>query len=460
MAKRDLRHFLEVLSRNGEVRTLTETVDPRYELGEFLRQLDRDDEPALLFEKVKGHTLRVAGNLVGTRRRLALAFDLESEDALYDALSPERNLKPRRVENAPVKEVVRKGRRVDLTSLPVPIYHAGDANPYLTCGVVTSRGPSDATRSMGLHRIEVKGPRRMGIHLSNPPIARFAREAEQAGKPLGVAVSLGVHPLVLLASILYNPTEDKTAVAGGLMRSALDLVPCETVGVEVPALAEIVIEGNILPGVREKEGPFGEITGYYHTDQSHVIEVTAITQRKDAIVQALHPTAREVALLIGPAVELAILETAHRNGFPVRRVAVHPATNGTHAVLAISKTHESEPRQLLHFVLAAVGSLKHAVVVDEDVDVTDPGDVEWAVATRFRGDTGLVRLTGMKARGIDLVKDSNGMIAKVGIDATAPLDTRKKFARIGVPEKTRRAVAGKIARLRSMAGATRLRDSS
>lgn len=392
--------------------------------------------------------MRVAGNLVGTRRRLALAFDLDSEDGLYGALSPARSLKPRRVETAPVKEVVLKGaRRVDLTALPVPTYHESDANPYLTCGVVTSRGPLDGTRSMGLHRIEVKGPRRMGIHLSNPPIARFAREAEQAGKPLGVAVSLGVHPLVLLASILFNPTEDKTAVAGGLMRSALDLVPCETVGAEVPALAEIVVEGNILPGVREKEGPFGEITGYYHTDESHVIEVTAITHRRNAIMQALHPTAREVAVLIGPATELAVLNAARRGGFPVQRVAVRPSTNGTHAVLSIRKTHASEPKQLLHFALAGIGSLKHAIVVDDDVDAANPDDVEWAVSTRFRGDAGVVRLAGMRARSIDLMKDPDGSITKVGIDATAPLGAGGKFVRVAVPETTRQTVTRKIAGL-------------
>jgi len=451
MAKRDLRHFLDVLRQNGELFTLAEAVDLRYELGEFLRQLDNEGAPAVLFERVNRHSMRVAGNLVGTRRRLALAFDLENEDELYAALSPERQLHPRRVKTGPVKEVVLKApRHADLTSLPIPIYHGSDSNPYITCGVVTATGPLDGTRSMGLHRIEIKGPRRMGIHLSNPPIARFAREAEQARKPLGIAISLGVHPLILLASILFNPADDKTAVASSLMRSPIDLIPCETVAAEVPALAEIVIEGKVLPEAREKEGPFGEITGYYHTDESHVIDVTAITHRKDAIMQALHPTAREVAVLIGPTTEMAILRTARSSGFPIRQVAVRPSTNGAHAVLSIRKTHESEPKQLLHFVLAGIGSLKHAVVVDDDVDVESPDDVEWAVATRFRGDTGLVCMAGMRARSIDLVKDENGLITKVGVDATAPVNARGKFARIGAPGATQRAVAKKIARLKGV----------
>ena len=113
-------------------------------------------------------------------------------------------------------------------------------------------------------------------------------------------------------------------------------------------------------------------------------------------------------------------------------------------MLSIRKTHASEARQLLHFVLAAVGSLKHAVVVDDDVDVTDPDDVDWAVSTRFRGDNGLVRLAGMKARSIDLIKDMEGLITKVGIDATAPVNARRTFARVGVPAKTQQAVRERI----------------
>jgi len=443
MAKRDLRHFLDILSANGELLVLDEPVDLRYELGEFLRQLDTG--PAVLFRNVTNHSMAVTGNLVGTRKRLALAFGLENTAGLSDALSPKRNLKPRRVQTGPVKEVVLKGpRRVDLTSLPFPTYHERDSNPYITCGVVTSKGPLDGTRSMGLHRIEIKGPNRMGIHLSNPPIARFAHEAEQRGKPLGIAVSLGVHPLILLGSILFNPSDDKTAVASSLMGSAIDLVPCETVAAEVPALAEIVVEGKILPNVREMEGPFGEITGYYHADESHVIEVTAVTHRKDAIVQALHPTVHEVSVLVGPASELAISRMTRQNGFPVREVAIRPATNGTHAVLSMKKAHESEPKQLLHFLLAGVTYLKHAVVVDDDVDVTSPDDVEWAISTRFRGDSGLVSLPAMKARSIDLIKDADGLITKVGIDATAPLKSREVFTRIAVPGEVRDAVAKRL----------------
>jgi len=447
MAKRDLRHFLELLDKQGELLTVYEPVDLRYELGEFLRQLDHPSGPAVAFRNIKDHSMAVAGNLVGTRKRLALAFGLEAEDGLAEALSPKRNLKPRSVKTGPVKEVVLKGpHRADLTTIPFPVYHEGDSNPYITCGVVTSKGPLDGARSMGLHRIEIKGPDRMGIHLSNPPIARFAQEAEERGKPLGIAISLGVHPLILLGSILFNPSADKTAVASSLMGSAIDLVPCATVAAEVPALAEVVIEGKILPGIRETEGPFGEITGYYHADESHVIEVTAITHRRDAIMQALHPTVHEVAVLIGPATELSILRLAREQGFPVREVAIRPSTNGTHAVLSIAKTHEAEATQLLHFLLAGVTHLKHAVVVDDDVDVTDPNDVEWAISTRLRADRGLVTLPAMKARSIDLIKDPDGLITKVGIDATAPINSGAVFTRISVPAKTKQTVARKLAR--------------
>ncbi len=446
----DLRHFLGQLRKHGELLAVSDEVDLRYELCEFLHQADRAHGPALAFERIKGHSMKVVGNLVGTKKRLALAFGLTNENKLLEVYRKRRGSvgRPRRVKDGPVKEVIlRNGKQVDLNALPIPTYHEDDAGPYITCGILTAKDPQTGARSMGLHRLQVKGSRRLGVHLANPPISHFVAKAEENNRPLDVAISLGVHPILLLASIVSAPTEDKIAIAGSLLGSPLALARCDTSDVDIPAHAEVVIEGRVLPKVREPEGPFGETSGYYFSDQSHVIEVTAITHRKDPILQALHPTSREVALLCGPAGEAEIVQMLHEKGFAVEDVALSAPSGRTHVVIALKKRHDSDPKQLLHFLLAGVPYIKHAVVVDADVDVQDPRDMEWAIATRVQGDEDLVIMPGLRGRSIDPSHKKDMIGAKVGIDATVPLAEKPRFKRIGVPADVSRSVATRLTKL-------------
>lgn len=444
MPTKDLRHFLDLLAKNGELLTIRDEVDPRFEVSELLRQFDKIGGPALLFENVKGRSIQVVGNLVGTKKRLALAFGLQSEEKLLETYQRRRSRKvqPRRVRGGPVRQVViQDGRKIDLLALPMPTYHEGDGGPYITCGVAIAKDPASGLRSMGLHRLHIKGKRKMGIHLSNPPIARFAAEAERNNQPLDVAITLGVHPIILLASIVSSASEDKLAIASSLLGSPIPLVKCETVDAEAPADAELVIEGKILPGVRETEGPFGETSGYYFSDASHVIEVTAITCRKNPILQALHPTVREVALLGGPAGEAEMIQMLRQKGFQVCDLAISRFSNRTHVALSLRKNHDSEPRQLLHLLLSGVPYIKHAVAVDDDVNVQDPQDIEWAIATRFQGDEDLVVIPNLRARAIDPSTKQGNFTTKVGLDATMPVRERDRFRRIGVPRDVREKVS-------------------
>jgi 2,5-furandicarboxylate decarboxylase 1 len=300
---------------------------------------------------------------------------------------------------------------------------------------------------MGLHRIHIKGKRKMGVHLTNPPIAAFAAEAEKQGVPLEVALSIGVHPVMLIASIVSSPREDKVALASSLLAGPINMVRCKTVDLQVPADAEITIEGKVLPGVREPEGPFGETSGYYFSDESHVIEATAVTHRRSPIFQALHPMAREVLFLGGPAGEAEMIRMLREKGFDVKQLVVTHASNRTHVVVCLRKIHDADPHQLLHFLLAGVPYVKHALVVDEDVNVQDAGDVEWAIATRFQADRDMVVIPHMRARSIDPSNLKGGFMTKLGFDATVPLSEKEKYKRIGVPAEVRRKVAQMIQRL-------------
>jgi 2,5-furandicarboxylate decarboxylase 1 len=242
------------------------------------------------------------------------------------------------------------------------------------------------------------------------------------------------------------------AIASSLLGGPLALTKCETSDVDVPAHAEVVIEGKVLPNLREPEGPFGETSGYYFADNSHVIEVTAITHRKNPILQALHPTSQEVALLCGPSGEAELVEKLRAKGFDVKELALSAASGRTHVALSLKKRHESDPKQLLHYLLAGVSFIKHAVIVDDDVDVRDARDVEWAIATRVQADEDLVILPGLRGRSIDPSQKPGLITAKLGIDATVPVAERPRYKRIDVPPKIKDEVAKRLAALKSQIG--------
>ncbi len=451
----DLRNYLTVLQEHAELLSVTDPVDLRFELGEILRQVDQLHGPALRFEQIRGQSMKVVGNLVATPKRLALAFGLKNESKLLETYRKRRGRagKPRRVKDGPVKEVVLRGvKQVDLNALPIPTYHEDDGGPYITCGILTAKDPLTGLRSMGLHRLQVKGSPRLGVHLTNPPISHFVAKAETANRPLDVAVSLGVHPIILLAAIVSAPTEDKVAIASSLLGAPLALTKCESSQVDVPAYAEVVIEGKVLPNIREPEGPFGETSGYYFADNSHVIEVTAVSHRKNPLLQALHPTSQEVSLLCGPAGEAELMEMLRTKGFDVVDLALSTASGRTHVALSLKKRHESDPRHLLHYLLAGVSFIKHAVVLDDDIDVHDARDVEWAIATRVQGDVDLVTIPGLRGRSIDPSQKPGLFTAKLGIDATVPAAERRRYKRIGVPLAVRETAAKKLATIMSQFG--------
>ena len=429
------RDFLHLLEGEGQLLRIQENVNPRFELSQILKEIDRRGGPALLFERVTGYSYPVAGNLLGTRHRLALLFGT-SEEHITEEYERRRGrlIPPITAPHAPCQEVVvqEQGDLDILKILPIPTYHEKDGGPYITCGVLFAKDPLTGQRGVGLHRLHVKGKNRLGVHLSNPPISQFQANAEALGNPLEVAIALGVDPLILMASIVRMPSGDKLALAGGLRGEAVEVVRGTHVGVEVPARAEAVLEGRILPGVREDEGPFGETSGYYFQDRSHVIEITAITHRDRPITQALHPMSHEVTMLAGASAEAELLRFLRAEGYQVRHLHLTGGTSRPHALVSLRKSHDGEPKQLLHLLLSHSPWIKHAAVLDDDVDIHDPEDVEWALSTRVQGDRDLVILSGLPGRSID-PSTRNGFASKVGVDATVPIAERERYVRPRVP---------------------------
>jgi 2,5-furandicarboxylate decarboxylase 1 len=419
MAYRDLRDFLDALG--GDVKRVAEPMAPRFEIAAALRQA-RADAPALLFEQVTGHPgWRVAGNLIANRKRLAQAFGATPE-ALAEAYleRKQRGLDPVTAADAPVKQVIATHGDDLLGALPILTHHERDAGPYITTGVVLCRDPASGRRGMGIHRMMVKGGRRLGILLANPPLSLFHAAAEARGEPLEIAVALGLEPAVVVASVVkVGPlVPDKMAVAGALRGAPVEMVAAETVALQVPARAEIVIEGRVLPGVREPEGPFGENTGAYFSNTSPVIEVSAVTHRREPIYPGLTPWGNDVDMLLWLAAGTEMLGQLRAQVAGVVDLELSGGTAGFAMVVAVHGTPRTEVRRLIQLALALDKRLKMVTVVDDDVDIRDPRALAWALATRLRPARDTIIVDGTEVYVIDPAGGAPGEGSKIGFDAT------------------------------------------
>ena len=428
----DLRSFLAQVqaATPDEFLAVREEIDPRYVATSLVTELERQRRyPILLFEKVRGATFPVVTNVMGTRARFALPMGVPVHEVSQEyARRVKREVPPRVVDAGPVHDNVLTGDAVDVGQLPILSHFPIDAAPYITAGLVFCRDPHNpAVDTFGFHRIQYKGlPNRLGISLhSRRRVWEYQRRAEELGRPLGVAVVLGTHPLLALASLsLVGPDRGKLETAGALLDEPVDVVPARTVDVLVPAGAEMVIEGEILPGEREDEGPFGEFTGYTaFRSTKHVLHVKAITYRHGALYQSVTGgyTPEHIAGL-GIQREGDVYN-ALRQSVPTIK-AVHIPTSGCsifHAYISLKKTAEGQPLQAIAHALGMDHGLKLVVVVDEDVNVYNEPDVLWAMSTRLQAGRGVHVLRGGMGVVLDPSATEGGVSDKLGIDATKPL---------------------------------------
>ncbi len=432
MSYPDLRAFLADLG--SDLLSVEQVFDPRHEMAALLRAMPADG-PAVLFENVAGHPgARVIGNLVASRRRVAQALDTtEAELAATYLQRTRQGIAPRLTADAPAKEVQYLAPADLAALLPVLTHHEGDGGPFITTGVVLCHDPVSGRRGMGIHRMMVKGGNRLGILLANPPLSQFHAAAEAAGRPLDIAVALGVEPALLIAAVVKTGPQgpDKMHLAGALRGAPVDMIRAETVAVDVPARAEIIIEGRVLPGVRETEGPFGENTGYYFSNISPVVEVTAVTHRRDFIYPALCPWTSDVDSLLSLAAGTELLGQLQTQMAGVIDLDLTTGTCGFTAVIALAKARPTEVRRLIHLALSMDKRLKLVTVVDDDVDIRNPREVSWALATRFQPDRDTVILSGMEGYVIDPSCGSSGTGSRMGMNATR--GSGPEFDKITIP---------------------------
>lgn len=438
----DLRGLLADLG--DDLLTVSDELDPCHEIAALLAATQHDDR-VVLCDNVRGYPgTRVVGNLMASRRVVARALGTTEADLAATYMScKERSVATLRCTGqAPAQQVVHRapGEVADL--LPVLTHHAGDAAPFITCGLVIATDPDTGRRAMGIHRMMLHGGNRLGVFLANPPLSLYHANAERRGVPLEIAVALGVEPATLIASVvkLGEVGPDKLEVAGGLRGAPLELVRGITVDVAVPAHAEVVIEGRVLPGVRQAEGPFGENTGYYFRNESPVVEVSAITHREDPIYAALCPWTRDVDNLLSLAAGTELLWQLRAQMHGIVDLEMVTGTCGFTAVIAVHGLKQFEVRRAILLALGLDKRLKHVTVVDDEVDIRDPREVAWAVATRYQPERDTLLVENTEPYVIDPSAVAAGRGSKIGLDATR--GPGAQFERISLPEAARERVRG------------------
>ncbi len=436
----DLNEFVDCLAEDGDLTYISEEISPKFEIGGVLKLLGEKEGPAPLFTNIAGFPGKVVvGNLMAHRRRVAKAFGVPIPDLRRVYLERrEHRASPVLAKEAPVKEVHWKKDKVNLFEiLPALVHHEEDASPYLTCAVTFARDPGTGRQSMGLHRIQIQSEQQMAICLANPPLANFLRIAREMKRPLDVAVAIGPDPLVLMAAVSWCPDgTDKIDIAGGFRQKPVRMVNCETADLLVPASSQFVIEGTIDPDEVVGEGTFGDSSGTYVEAQSPLIRVTGLNHRENPLYQALQPWSREDDTLFNLCFGSDLLANIRRSYPFVIDLHLIRGTVGGHVILSVKEA----PRPMIRTAIAAVlihnPHVKMAIAVDEDIEIRNNRELQWAMATRFQADRDLVLIPGVQGSVIDPSVSPDRCSSKIGIDATFPKDQTSRFKKIGIPQQS------------------------
>jgi len=444
---KDLRSFITELEAKHpeEVAPVKKPISPRYEITALLTQLEKRKRFPLLFcEKVVGSDASVVINAQASRKLMALALECAPEELA--AKFTERQSKPIapvEVSNAPVHEVVKLGDDVDLATVPLLTHYDVNAAPYVTAGIVVAADPDSGVRNTSYNRLMMAGKRELRIFMAiGRHLWTLHNRMEQRDEALSIAIVVGVHPLFSLGAQAFTPsTDDEYAVIGGMMNEALRVVQAKTVPVLVPADAELIIEGKILPKLRREEGPFGEFTGHaVSRDQRQVIEVSAITHRRNYIFQDVHAGYTEHKLMGAVPREAALIRAVRQTVPTVKQVCMPVSGNCRfHAYISMSKRAPGQAKNAICAAFASDMLLKHVVIVDDDINVFDEEQVLWAVSNRFQADRGLVVIPNAQGSELDPSAGAGGVNAKMGLDATKPLTGFAPELRVpdGVMQKIR-----------------------
>ena len=435
---KDMRTWIGQLEEAGELTKISDEVNIECDIA---TRLGASREKALLFENVKSRPgWKVLGQAPANMRQVGIAFGIDKEEVNREfARRMDRGLTQcKMVSSGPVKEIVLKDKDIRLGDLPVHVQGQRDKGPFITAGLLITKDPDTGIRNLAFHRIQVKGDDVTGIMMQPERHSWLIYQKYEAmGKPMPVAIMIGHHPMYYFAAAYTGSTElDEFEVAGTLLEEPVELVKCETVDLEAPAHAEIIIEGEVPPTFREEEGPFSEFQNYYASERKNpVINIKAVTMRKDAIFKTLqHAPPQEGVMYVTVPMAAALFRDLRNVGGHTDLKDVYCYWGSPFGVVI-----KMTPRlygEAKHVLMAALSSTyihqKIAVAVDDDVDIYDPQDVAWSITTRVDPVNDVSIISGVRGHPLDvsapeLTDERLTLLQRVGsrmlIDSTKPPTT-------------------------------------
>ena len=453
MKYKDLRDFLAKLESQGELRRITKEIDPHLEMTEICDRVLKAGGPAILFENPRGHSIPVLGNLFGTPRRVAMGMGQESVSALrevgellaalkepeppkglkdawdkFPILKQVLNMAPKIVSSAPCQEVVWEGKDVDLGRLPIQTCWPGDAGPLITWGLTVTRGPHKARQNLGIYRQQVIAPNKIIMRwLAHRGGALDFRDfcLTHPGQPYPVAVALGADPATILGAVTPVPDSLSEYQFSGLLRGAkTEIISCLSHDLQVPASAEIVLEGFIHAGETALEGPFGDHTGYYNEQETFpVFTIERITMRRNPIFHSTYTgKPPDEPAILGVALNEVFVPLL-RKQFPEITDFYLPPEGCSYrmAVVSMKKQYAGHAKRVMFGIWSFLRQFmytKFIIVTDDDVNIRDWKEVIWAVTTRVdpARDTLIVENTPIDY--LDFASPVSGLGGKMGLDAT------------------------------------------
>jgi 4-hydroxy-3-polyprenylbenzoate decarboxylase len=466
MKYHDLRDFLSQLEKLGELKRVTVEVDPKLEMTEICDRVLRAGGPAILFEKPKGSSIPVLGNLFGTARRVALGMGEDDVSALREVgrllaylkePEPPRGLKdaweklpvlkqvlnmaPKVVSKAPCQEIVWEGKDVDLSRLPIQTCWPGDAGPLITWGLVVTRGPNKPRQNLGIYRQQVISPNKVIMRwLAHRGGALDFRDhcAAHPGQPFPVAVVIGADPATILGAVTPVPDTLSEYQFAGLLRGAkTELVKCLGSDLQVPASSEIVLEGAIYPGEMAKEGPFGDHTGYYNeVAEFPVFTIDRITMRRDPIYHSTYTgKPPDEPAMLGVALNEVFVPLLQKQ-FPEITDFYLPPEGCSYrlAVVSMKKQYPGHAKRVMFGIWSFLRQFmytKFIIVTDDDVNIRSWPEVVWAMTTRVDAARDTLIAENTPIDYLDFASPVAGLGSKMGIDATNkwPGETSREWGR-------------------------------
>ena len=478
MKYRDLREFITMLEQRGELRRIELEIDPRLEMTEICDRVLRARGPAVLFEKPKGHSIPVLGNLFGTPLRVALGMGQERVEALRDVgqllatlkePAPPRGWKdaleklpllkqilsmaPTVVSTAPCQEQVWEGAAVDLNKLPVQTCWPGDVAPLITWGLVVTRGPQKTRQNLGIYRQQVIAPNKVimrWLGMRGGALDYRDHCLAHPGQPFPLAVALGADPATLLGAVTPVPDSLSEYQFAGLLRGArTEIVKCLTHDLQVPARAEIVLEGFIHQGETALEGPFGDHTGYYNEQERFpVFTIERMTLRRDPIYHSTYTgKPPDEPAMLGTALNEVFVPLLQKQ-FPEIVDFYLPPEGCSYrmAVVSMKKQYAGHAKRVMFGIWSYLRQFmytKFIIVTDDDVNVRDWKEVIWAVTTRVDPQRDTLFAENTPIDYLDFASPVAGLGSKMGIDATNkwPQETARQW---GTPIEMDDAVKQRI----------------